>query len=235
MEDTQRQGEYRSRGDYHRELDPDWSYAPVYRRKVELTDRFVARLEKGARLLDVGCGEGALVDRYRGRSIDAVGVDAYYQSEHVQKASLLALPFADGSFEGVLCLDVLEHLSFLEQPRALGEIARVLCTGGRLLLSVPNLANLHSRLRFVLFGRLTRTSAIERHPGDRPIAEYLQMLERSGFRTLRRQGIFPTLPFFFRLVNRKAARYGWLVPVLDRVLPLPSLCFLNVVEAERPR
>lgn len=235
MEKTERRGEYQSRGDYHRELDPDWSYAPVYRRKVERTDRFVASLEKGARLLDVGCGEGALVDRYRGWGIDAVGVDAHYQSERVRKASLLAMPFEDGSFDGVLCLDVIEHLSLLEQPRALAEIQRVLCAGGRLLLSVPNLAHLHSRLRFFLFGRLTRTSAIERHPGDRPVAEYLQMLEQSGFRTVSRQGIFPTLPLLFRLVNRKTARYAWLVPVLDRLLPWPSLCFLNVIEAERQR
>jgi SAM-dependent methyltransferase len=44
------------------------------------------------------------------------------------------LPFQDGQFDGVVCLDVLEH----NEPRALlGEARRVLKHGGTLLLAVP--------------------------------------------------------------------------------------------------
>lgn len=47
-------------------------------------------------------------------------------------ADLSALPFADASFDGITCGYVLEHLP---DPRdGLGEIARVLCKGGRMLL-----------------------------------------------------------------------------------------------------
>ena len=233
MENADRLGEYRTRGDYHRSIDPEWSYAPLYHRKVKLVDRFVAGLTPAARLLDVGCGEGVLVDRYAARGVEVVGVDAHYQSERVKKASLLSLPFGEASFDAVLCLDVLEHLQLLEQPRALGEIHRVLAKGGRVLLSVPNLAHLHSRLQFFLSGRLTRTSALERHPGDRPAAEYLELLAQCGFQVRNRKGIFPTVPLLFRLLNRRPARFGWIVPVLDRLLPFPGLCFLNVIEAVR--
>ena len=100
-------------------------------------------------------------------------------------------------------------------------------------MSVPNLAHLHSRLRFFLSGKLTRTFALERHPGDRPAAEYLELLAQCGFQVRNRKGIFPTVPLLFRLLNRRPARFGWIVPVLDRLLPFPGLCFLNVIEAVR--
>ena len=229
----ERLGDYEDRGDYHRQLDPNWSYAPIYRRKIALVDAFVARLPQSARVLDVGAGEGVLVDRYRSRGYNITGVDPNYQSPQVKKGSLASLPFEDGSFDAVFCLDVLEHLSLLEQHPALREIRRVLTNDGTLLLSVPNLAHLHSRFRFMLGGALTRTSAVERHPGDRPIAEYLELLSSVGFRITKRDGIFPTVPVLFRLVNRNPARWGWMVGFLDRAIPFPGLSFLNVIEARR--
>lgn len=47
----------------------------------------------------------------------------------------------DGSYDGVVCLEVLEHVP--EPKAALGEIARVLRDGGTLVLSVPHLSRLH--------------------------------------------------------------------------------------------
>jgi ubiquinone/menaquinone biosynthesis C-methylase UbiE len=47
-------------------------------------------------------------------------------------ADLSALPFADASFDGVTCGYVLEHLP--DPAVGLGELARVLCPGGRMLL-----------------------------------------------------------------------------------------------------
>ena len=120
------------------------------------------------------------------------GVDAAYESPHVQQASLTALPFADGHFARALCLDVLEHLSFEDQARALGELSRVLAPGGELLVSVPNLAHLQSRVQFLLRGRLIRTASPTKHPGDRPIAEYLALAGAAGFSLVWRRGIFPT-------------------------------------------
>ena len=49
--------------------------------------------------------------------------------------SALALPFRDGSFDLVGAFDVVEHCE--PEAQALGELARVLEPGGRLLLSVP--------------------------------------------------------------------------------------------------
>jgi SAM-dependent methyltransferase len=228
-------GEYaaHARGDYHRHLDPHWSYAPIYARKLRWLDRVLAEVPRGEAILDVGAGEGSMVERYRAMGHDVLGVDSAYESETVRRADLLSLPFERESFDVVLCLDVLEHVELLDQPKAIAEIERVMKPGARLFLTVPNLAHLHSRVRFLLKGELTRTSAVERHPGDRPLAEYLELLAREGFRVERLGGIFPTLPLLFRAVNRRPASLGWLVSVLDALVPFPSLRFLSTVEARK--
>lgn len=51
------------------------------------------------------------------------------------------LPFAEASFDGVLCLEVLEHVP--DPAQVLREIARVLKSGGRLWISTPFLYPLH--------------------------------------------------------------------------------------------
>jgi hypothetical protein len=100
-------------------------------------------------------------------------------------------------------------------------------------MSVPNLAHLHSRIRFLFSGKLTRTSAVDRHPGDRPLGEYLELLKASGFELARRSGIFATLPLAFRAVNHYPQKLGWLVSVVDALVPFPSLRFLATLEARK--
>ena len=46
------------------------------------------------------------------------------------------LPFKDSSFDAVLCFETIEHLS--EPERLLFELRRVLCTGGEMILTTPN-------------------------------------------------------------------------------------------------
>jgi SAM-dependent methyltransferase len=174
-----------------------------------------------------------MVERYRTRGWNIAGVDSAYESPFVTRADLLDLPFESSSFDAAFCLDVLEHVDLLDQPRALSEIARILKPGGRLLATIPNLAHLHSRVRFLLSGRLTRTSAVERHPGDRPVAEHLDLLRSAGFEVTRRSGIFTTLPVVFRAVNRSPRTFGWLVSVSDALLPFSALKFLATLEARK--
>jgi len=52
--------EYARKGDYHRNLDPNWSYTPTYLRKMHHIRRFLSGLPKEVPILDVGCAEGAL-------------------------------------------------------------------------------------------------------------------------------------------------------------------------------
>ena len=90
-EPVSRTGEYAERGDYHRQLSPDWEFYPTYLAKLDLVRAYLARLPSGTRVLDAGCGEGVLVDEFHGR-IAIEGLDTHYSSEHVQRGSLVPLP-----------------------------------------------------------------------------------------------------------------------------------------------
>jgi SAM-dependent methyltransferase len=223
-----RGGEYAARGDYHRTLDPSWDYYPTYLAKLAAVRAYLGALPAGTRVLDAGCGEGILVEEYAAR-LRIVGLDAHYASERVTTGSLTALPFPDGSFDRALCLDVLEHLAYADQPRALSELARVLAPGGELLASVPNLAHLQSRIQFLFRGRLIRTASEYKHPGDRPVVEYLQLAARAGFTLVARRGIFPTVPVLTRLVRRHPRALAPLHRALTALLPVPGWCFLNLL------
>jgi SAM-dependent methyltransferase len=232
--ETVRRGEYAARGDYHRTLDPGWDYYPTYLAKLDAVRRYLDALPAGVRVLDAGCGEGVIVDEYASR-MDITGLDANYSSDRVTQGSLTALPFPDGSFDRALCLDVLEHLAYEEQPRALGELYRVLRPGGELFVSVPNLAHLQSRVQFLLRGRLIRTASEFKHPGDRPAGEYINLGTRAGFTLTGRQGIFPTIPVITHLVRRHPRALAPVHRALTRLLPVPGWCFLNLLTFRKAR
>ncbi|MFH1140639.1 MAG: class I SAM-dependent methyltransferase [Chloroflexota bacterium] len=118
----------------------------------------------GVSVLDVGCGSGALLEACSKLGARPVGVDSSL-SIHATRDSLSAmrggipfvrgdgceLPFVKGSFDVVVSIGVLEHVS---RPRALvEEMARVLKPGGTLLLYFgPN-----RRLRFAQSASHRRT------------------------------------------------------------------------------
>lgn len=220
-EEVVRKGEYSRQGDFHRDLDPNWSYYPIYINKLELIDQFLRQFgcDRG-KTLDAGCGEGVLVEKYAGQGWDITGVDKNYASRHVQEGSITALPFPDDSFDTVLCLDVLEHLYYNDQETALRELRRVLKPDGVAIFSCPNLAHFTARLKFLFRGKLLRTASIGHHPGDRPILEYLELLHRHGFKVVEKQGIFPTVPPIWRMVMRHPSKSAGLLRFL-RKLPFP--------------
>ena len=223
-----RRGEYAARGDYHRAPDPDWDYYPTYLAKIDAVRRWLDALPAGTRVLDAGCGEGVLVDEYAAR-LAIEGLDENYSSARVRAGSVTALPYPEGSFDRAMCLDVLEHLGYEDQPRALAELHRVLARGGELLVSVPNLAHLQSRVHFFFTGRLIRTASEHKHPGDRPAGEYIRLAERAGFTLIDRRGIFPTVPIVTRAIRRNPRALLPLHRLLTRLLPVPGWCFLNLL------
>lgn len=226
-----RMGEYADRGDYHERRDSDWKYLPVYLAKKERVEKFLAG-NTSARILDLGCGEGVLVKAFRERGYNITGMDLNYESEYVQRGSILETGHPDASYDIVLCLDVIEHLSYEDQERAVCEMARLLKPGGKLLLTVPNLAHLASRLSFLLTGKLVRTSTIDRHPGDRPLAEYRKMLLQH-FTVKSVEGIFPTFPLISFFTVWKPAASVPLHRIYNRLLALPGWCFLTVFVCEK--
>lgn len=98
------------------------------------------------RVLDIGCA-GAAVRPWLPAGVSYLGLDyfatavGWYRTRPRVFGDGQRLPFASGSFDTVLLLDVLEHLP---EPRAcLLEIRRVLATGGRVVVQVPFLYPVH--------------------------------------------------------------------------------------------
>ena len=228
-----RTGEYAERGDYHRQLSPEWEFYPTYLAKMDGVRRYLGALPSGTRVLDAGCGEGLLVEEFRDR-LRIEGLDPNYGSDLVTSGSLTALPYESAVFDRALCLDVLEHLSVGDQLPALIELFRVIRPGGELYVTVPNLAHLQSRVHFLVAGRLIHTASLAKHPGDRPVAEYLELATQAGFRLIDRRGIFPTVPVLTRWIRRNPVTLRPLHTLLTRFLPVPGWCFLNVLRFSRP-
>ncbi|MBI2624112.1 class I SAM-dependent methyltransferase [Candidatus Parcubacteria bacterium] len=112
--------------------------------------RFIERYATDAKTLDIGCGGAPYAkffpnrvgfDHVAGPGVDVVG-DAH------------ALPFTDGTFERILCTEVLEHL--VDPPKAIAEMRRVLRPGGMLVLTTRFVFPLHDEphdyWRFTRYG-----------------------------------------------------------------------------------
>lgn len=101
-------------------------------------------------LLDVGCNGGDLLAdvRLMMPRLELAGVDVNAQAlvvarerlpdVEIHQAGAESLPFADGRFDVVTCIEVLEHVPSELRRGALAEIHRVLAPGGLLLLRVPH-------------------------------------------------------------------------------------------------
>lgn len=226
-------GEYEERGEYHRQLDKNWKYYPVFVHKMRLVKKYLNANARTRKTIDLGCGEGILVEEFRQKGFDIVGLDYNYQSPHVIRGDMTKLSFGDETFDLALALDVIEHLSFEQQSQALAEIWRVLKPGGRAILTIPNLAHFASRVTFALFGKLLRTSTIDRHPGDRPIQEYIQLCREHNLEIVSRKGLFPTYPLLAALTYVAPSKVVRLHGVYNRIAAIPGYCFLNVLEVKK--
>jgi SAM-dependent methyltransferase len=101
----------------------------VHSRRVRvLADMLAPLLPKGGRVLDVGCGDGRLTRAIADRrpDLDMSGVDILVRADTAVPVSAFdgeTLLFADGTFDAVLCVDVLHHT--VDPRLLLAELARV--------------------------------------------------------------------------------------------------------------
>lgn len=115
-----------------------------FRGKRLLLQALLARTGAADRVLDVGCGTGGVLLALADRAAMVAGVDTALLAlefcrekglRNVVQGSATALPFATGSFDVCVMMDVLEHLD--DESMLLAEVRRVLRPGGAALISVP--------------------------------------------------------------------------------------------------
>jgi SAM-dependent methyltransferase len=123
-----------------------------------LTARYdVLGVQRGDAVLDLGCGFGRHAFEAARRGARVVALDAGRDEVVAVRATLaamfdagelgvdtlavavqgdaLALPFADETFDRVICSEVLEHIP--DDVAAMAELARVLRRGGTMAVTVP--------------------------------------------------------------------------------------------------
>jgi 2-polyprenyl-3-methyl-5-hydroxy-6-metoxy-1,4-benzoquinol methylase len=186
--------------------------------------RLLDLVGSGKRVLDVGCSSGYLARPLVERGCTVIGIERDPNAAEaagdvcedvlVGDVEVMDLPFESGSFDTVLCGDLIEHLRDPEQ--FLVRARRVLQPGGRLVLSTPNVANwtirlslLGGRWRYTERGILDRTHL---HLFTRK--SLVEMLDRAGYRVVELDFTVPVPMVGTPRVERVAHALGRLRPQL---------------------
>lgn len=223
--------------------------------RPDSTEFFYAWIRKhvdaGTVMLNLGAGKatGIPIRSFRGEVARVVGADpdpAVRENSELDEAHVIdekeALPFADDTFDLVLCDNVVEHVE--EPDHFMGEVHRVLKPQGSLFIRTPNRYHyvaVIARLTPLWFHRLVANrarglapDALDQHPtlyrlNSRRAVERIS--RRIGFRKLRLRLfeahpaylMFNTLPFLLgvayeRVVNRYEFLGGLRANILARLV-----------------
>jgi methionine biosynthesis protein MetW len=159
-------------------------------------------LDKGNKLLDVGCGEGTFIDLAKGKFDHVYGIDlsikalkkAYNKDFRVIKNNLNndGISFQNDTFDTVTCLDVIEHV--FDPVWLLSEINRVLKKGGGLILTTPNVRFIEFVSQILLKGKFPKTSDdTDTYNGGHinffTFRDIRNLLKNTGFNLLHERGI----------------------------------------------
>jgi len=158
-------------------------------------------IEKGNRLLDIGCGEGTLASKALEKYREVYGIDISEDAVRLAKASGVVascinlnvepLPYPDNYFDTVTSLDVIEHI--FDPANFVKEIYRVLTPGGNVIISTPNIRKIE-RIITLIKGRFPGTS-FDPVGFDGGHIHYFtshdlsDLMVRNNFRVLRIDGI----------------------------------------------
>ena len=166
------------------------------------------------RVLDLGCGTGALFQQIARQAQGVFGIDfsevAIAGSRErvpeagLSRASVMALPFREASFDTLVASEILEHLP--DDRKALAEWRRVLKSKGRLIATVP--AHPH------LWGHHDELCHHERRYRKSELGE---RLTEAGFR-----------------VERLSYTFSYLYPVMAELVMMAPQVGVQVGMSDRP-
>lgn len=217
-------------------------------RRDELVLAFIASLGAGSKLLDAGAGPqrfkpycrnlqyvsqdfgeykggddfaGEALDEWNSRTCDII-------------SDITAIPLADGGVDSIMCVEVFEHLP--APVRALEEFARLLRSGGRLLVTAPFNSQYHQVPYFYYSGFSSEFYKVHAEKFGlkvvqvTPVGDYYSNIAQELLRLpFLKSGV--VLKLLSALVLPPAYLYLWLLHRLRVPSPTSPLCY--VVELEK--
>lgn len=153
-----------------------WAGDALLRRtRAGLAARIDALAPPG-RVLDVGAGDGALLDALHSHGRDALGLERDSRRDDVHEADVTEV---DGQWAALVFWHSLEHLP--APGAAIDQAARLLAPGGMLFVAVPNTDSLQARW----FGERWFHLDLPRHLVHLPARALTARLRALGFRVTR--------------------------------------------------
>lgn len=206
----------------------------AYSRK-RLEAYFYPALENaGRKVLDVGCGTGHYIAELRRRGFEVSGVDGSAEmlkrarfsnpEADLRQGLVTELPFADGSFDTAICIEVFRYLP--DPLACIREMARVLRPGGLCLATAMPRLNMNG------YWFVNRIDRVIRFPGLRHLKntftscrELRKQFEAAGFDTPAMTGVYfgannwagrllpalvPRLLRWSEPIDERLARIAWM-------------------------
>ena len=174
-----------------------WHYTKMQEAQNELA------LKEGDKILDAGCGSGLLsYFLAKDNPIEVWGIDGNpsaidfcrakfpLENLHFSQTLMDELPFSNSSFNKIVFLEVIEHISPSQGAKVLGTFYDLLAPGGTLVISTPNKRSLWPLIEYLLDKfKLVPTLAKEQHEYLYTCKQLKKMAELAGFRCISQRTI----------------------------------------------
>lgn len=189
--------------------DNHWWYRSVHR-------LVLGEVKKASRILDAGCGTGGLTEKLAksgftvGIDISdiALGLKPHLQAKYIN-GSINNLPFADNSFDLIICISVFYHRQVSDSKASL-ELFRTLKNGGKAIFIMP-------AFQWAFSGHDESVHAARRYS----ILEAVELLKNAGFTVTESRYIFGMLfPEF--VVKRFLDKIGVINKRISDLAELPG-------------
>tara|TARA_Y100000034_G_scaffold135722_1_gene208787 strand:- start:6292 stop:7002 length:711 start_codon:yes stop_codon:yes gene_type:complete len=183
----------------------------------KIINRKVGKIRGGKtqlKALDIGCSGGRYCFSFAKLGINTTGIDIAKKATdfaakkakelniknlNFQVGEATNLKFKPNTFDIIICIEVLHHLSNKDLKKALAEIHRVLKPGGFLIIDLKNKLNPvinltykhHTNKTFKNTGHLMLT---------RTPHQYTRLLKNTGFKITKSKSIFSPIKLFAPIV-----------------------------------
>lgn len=181
----------------------------------------IAKKNKLSKLLEVGVGSGKLMKKLRKDGFNIQGFDKSPIAAKMAGAkvgSATKIPFRDNSFDFVIAISIIEHLTEKEGRVFAQELNRVLKKNGVVFMVTPNFA---SPLR-VMFGKKWAGYVDKTHVYFYTPLSLRRLLKKYGFDSVK---------FFFKIT---IPVLEWPLPAFFHKLPNPIKLGVNYLLANTP-